>query len=222
MKRMILAAAVLAGTASPVIAQGIAVHDNASLLKAIDQIRQTKEMIDQGKEQIAQAKQLYDDLNGLTDISRVASNLGNDALRSLDSGSASDISRGDYDFAGAARQRVDQVYSDVLGELGNDASDGAKQNARAVAAQAGVAETAGRSAAERKVYLGQLVDRLATARTAKEVQDLTARIEGERALMENDRLALDAIAMNREAEERAKGQRASNERIRALRAARGE
>ena len=222
MKKMILALALLAGLTSPAMAQGIAVHDNAQLLKTIDQIRQAKEMIDQGKQQIAQARQLYDDLNGLTDISRVASNLGKDALRSLDSGSASDISRGDYNFVGAARERVDRVYADVIGSLGGNASDAAKANARAVAAQAGVADAAGRSAAERKVYLAQLVDRLATARTAKEVQDLTARIEGERALMENDRLALDAIEMNREAQERAKAESASNRRIQALRAARGE
>lgn len=222
MRKIILATALFAGIASPAMAQGIAVHDNASLLKTIEQVKQAKVMIDQGKEQIAQAKQLYDDLNGLTDISSVASDLGNDALRSLDSGSATEISRGDYNFVGAARERVDQVYSDVLGTLGDNASDTSKASARAVAAQAGVAESAGRSAAERKVYLGQLVDRLATASTAKEVQDLTARIEGERALMENDRLALDAIEMNREAEERAKGLKASNDRIRALRAARGE
>lgn len=222
MRKIILATALFAGIASPAMAQGIAVHDNASLLKTIEQVKQAKVMIDQGKEQIAQAKQLYDDLNGLTDISSVASDLGNDALRSLDSGSATEISRGDYNFVGAARERVDQVYSDVLGTLGDNASDTSKASARAVAAQAGVAESAGRSAAERKVYLGQLVDRLATASTAKEVQDLTARIEGERALMENDRLALDAIEMNREAEERAKGQRAMNRRIESRRAGRGE
>ena len=222
MRTILIGAALLLCTASPALAQGIAVHDNAALLKAIEQIKNAKAMVDQGKQQIAEAQKLYQNLNGLTDISKVASKLGDDALRQLDlnGGNLDGITRGDYDFTGAAKARVDAAYNEMIGSLGGNATDVDRQSAKAIAAQAGVAEATGRAASERKQYLTQLVDRLATATTAKEVQDLTARIEGERALMENDRLALDAIDRNNQADAAATAERVNNEGIQARRAAR--
>ncbi|NRD88202.1 type IV secretion protein, partial [Sphingopyxis sp. BSNA05] len=50
----------------------------------------------------------------------------------------------------------------------------------------------------------QLRTRLATASTAKEVADLTARLQLESAAMQNDQLRLQAIALQQQAQERAR------------------
>src|SRR3546814_11364540 len=50
-------------------------------------------MIDQGKEQIAEAKQLYGSVNQVTDVNGIASSLSTDAMRHLLPREARDISR---------------------------------------------------------------------------------------------------------------------------------
>lgn len=70
MKTMIqlLGATLLFAAPLPAFAQGMPVHDSASLIQQINTVRQTIEMVEQGKEQIAEAQKLYEDLNKLTDI----------------------------------------------------------------------------------------------------------------------------------------------------------
>ena len=50
--------------------------------------------------------------------------------------------------------------------------------------------------------LDQLRSRLGSAATAKEVADLTARLQLESAAMQNDQLRLQAIALQQQAQER--------------------
>ena len=52
--------------------------------------------------------------------------------------------------------------------------------------------------------LDQLRNRLTTATTAKEVGDLTARLQLESAAMQNDQLRLQAIALQQQAQARAR------------------
>ena len=62
----------------PALAQGIAVHDSANLIQQINAVRQAIQVVAQGKQQIAEAQKLYQDLNKLTDIPQLAQRLKSD------------------------------------------------------------------------------------------------------------------------------------------------
>ena len=79
----VLCATLLFAAPLPAFAQGMPVHDSASLVQQINAVRQAIQIVEQGKAQIAEAQKLYQDLNKLTDIPRLAERLKSDALREL-------------------------------------------------------------------------------------------------------------------------------------------
>ena len=195
----------------PAMAQGIAVYDNANLLQQVQAVRQALQVVAQGKQQIAEAQRLYQDLNKLTDIPQLAQQLKTDALRQLDTstGSLQGFGTGDLNALGAARGKAESVYRGLLTQLGVGGSDQSRAafdlNARNIGIQAGLAENVGAAVTSRTQGLEQLRSRLATAGTAKEVADLTARLQLETAAMQNDQLRLQAIALQQQADDRARG-----------------
>ena len=192
----------------PAFAQGMPVHDSASLVQQINAVRQALQIVAQGKAQIAEAQKLYQDLNKLTDIPRLAERLKSDALRELDlsGGSLQGFGSGNLDVVGAGRAKADAVYRDLLKQLGLAGSEQSRAafdlNARNIGIQAALAENMGSAVTSRGEGLDQLRSRLATASTSKEVADLTARLGLESAAMQNDQLRLQAIALQQEAQER--------------------
>lgn len=212
MKRLTKAfcATLLFAAPLPALAQGMPVHDSASLVQQINAVRQALQIVAQGKAQIAEAQKLYQDLNKLTDIPRLAEQLKSDALRDLDisGGSLQGFGNGNLDVVGAGRAKADAVYRDLLKQLGLSGSEQSRAafdlNARNIGIQAGLAENIGNAVTSRGEGLGQLRSRLTTASTAKEVADLTARLGLESAAMQNDQLRLQAIALQQQALERAR------------------
>ena len=206
----ILSATLLFAAPLPAFAQGMPVHDSAGLIQQINTVRQTLEMVKQGKEQIAEAQKLYEDLNKLTDIPTLAQQLKTDALRELDTsnGSLEGFGNGDLNVVGAGRAKADEVYRGLLDRLGLAGSEQSRAafdlNARNIGINAGLAENVGSAVTSRAQGLDQLRTRLATASTAKEVADLTARLQLESAAMQNDQLRLQAIALQQQAQERAR------------------
>ena len=203
-----LCAALLFAAPMPALAQGIAVHDSANLIQQINAVRQAIQVVAQGKQQIAEAQRLYQDLNKLTDIPALAQQLKSDALRDLDvsGGSLEGFGNGNLDVVGAGRAKADAVYRDLLKQLGLSGSEQSRAaydlKARNIGINAGLAENMGAAVTSRTEGLGQLRSRLATAETAKEVADLTARLQLESAAMQNDQLRLAAIALQQQAQER--------------------
>lgn len=210
MKKMIRALSVtlLCAAPLPAFAQGLPVHDSASLIQQINAVRQALQIVAQGKAQIAEAQKLYQDLNKLTDIPRLAQQLKTDALRELDTsnGSLEGFGNGDLDVVGAGRAKANAVYRGLLDKLGLAGSDQSRAafdfNARNIGINAGLAENIGTAVTSRAQGLDQLRTRLTTASTAKEVADLTARLQLESAAMQNDQLRLQAIALQQQALER--------------------
>jgi type IV secretion system protein VirB5 len=206
----ILSATLLFAAPLPAFAQGMPVHDSASLIQQINNVRQALQMVQQGKEQIAEAQRLYEDLNKLTDIPTLAQQLKTDALRELDTsnGSLEGFGNGDLNVVGAGRAKADEVYRGLLDRLGLAGSEQSRAafdlNARNIGINAGLAENVGSAVTSRAQGLDQLRTRLATASTAKEVADLTARLQLESAAMQNDQLRLQAIALQQQAQERAR------------------
>ncbi|MGB7374434.1 type IV secretion system protein [Pontixanthobacter sp.] len=206
----ILSATLLFAAPLPAFAQGMPVHDSAGLIQQINTVRQTIQMVEQGKEQIAEAQRLYEDLNKLTDIPALAQQLKTDALRELDTsnGSLEGFGNGDLNVVGAGRAKADEVYRGLLDRLGLAGSEQSRAafdlNARNIGINAGLAENVGAAVTSRSQGLDQLRSRLTTASTAKEVADLTARLQLESAAMQNDQLRLQAIALQQQAQERAR------------------
>ena len=203
-----LSAAMAIAMPLPALAQGMPVHDSASLLQQINAVRQALQVVAQGKAQIAEAQKLYQDLNKLTDIPGLAQQLKTDALRQLDTSSSSlqGFGSGDLNVVGAARGKADAVYRGLLAQLGVGGSDQSRAafdlNARNIGIQAGLAENMGAAVTSRAQGLDQLRNRLASAGTSKEVADLTARLQLESVGMQNDQLRLQAIALQQQAQER--------------------
>ena len=205
-----LCATLLFAAPLPAFAQGMPVHDSANLLQQINAVRQAVQMVAQGKQQIAEAQKLYQDLNKLTDIPQLAQKLKTDALRQLDTSSSSleGFGNGNLNVVGAGRAKADAVYRGLLDKLGLSGSEqsraGFDLNARNIGINAGLAENIGTAVTSRTQGLDQLRTRLTTASTAKEVGDLTARLQLESAAMQNDQLRLQAIALQQQALERAR------------------
>lgn len=217
-----LCATLLFAAPLPAFAQGMPVHDSASLIQQINAVRQALQVVAQGKQQIAEAQKLYQDLNKLTDIPGLAQQLKSDSLRELDisGGSLEGFGKGNLDVVGAGRAKADAVYRDLLGQLGLAGSDQSRAafdlNARNIGINAGLAENMGTAVTSRAQGLDQLRSRLGSAVTAKEVADLTARLSLESAAMQNDQLRLQAIALQQEAQERqraAEGQAALAQKL---------
>ena len=210
MKTMIkaLSATLLFAAPWPAFAQGMPVHDSANLIQQINAVRQAIQVVAQGKQQIAEAQKLYQDLNKLTDIPHLAAQLKSDALRELDTsqGSLQGFGSGNLDVVGAGRARADAVYRGLLERLGLSGSEESRAafdlNARNIGITAGLADNIGAAVTSRAQGLDQLRTRLTTAATAKEVGDLTARLQLESAAMQNDQLRLQAIALQQQAQER--------------------
>ncbi len=203
-----LIAAIALAMPIPAAAQGLAVHDNANLLQHVQSVKQAVQLVAQAKAQLAEAQKLYQDLNKLTDIPRLAEQLKSDALRELDTSATSlpGFGSGNLNVVGAARGKAETVYRGLLAQLGVGGSDRSRAafdlNARNIGIQAGLANNVGSAVTSRAAGLDQLRSRLATAGTAKEVADLTARLQLESAAMQNDQLRLQAIALQQHAQER--------------------
>lgn len=218
----LLSATLLFAAPLPAFAQGMPVHDSANLLQQINAVRQAIQVVAQGKQQIAEAQKLYQDLNKLTDIPRLAAQLKSDALRELDTsqGSLQGFGNGNLDVVGAGRARADAVYRGLLEKLGLAGSEQSRAGfdlaARNIGITAGLADNIGAAVTSRAQGLDQLRTRLTTATTAKEVGDLTARLQLESTAMQNDQLRLQAIALQQQAQEReraAAGQAALAQRL---------
>ena len=192
----------------PAMAQGIPVHDNANLIQQIEAVRQAIQVVAQGKQQIAEAQKLYQDLNKLTDIPALAQQLKTDALRALDTSpqSLQGFGTGNLDVVGAGRAKAESVYRGLIAQLGSGGSDGSRAgfdlNARNIGIQAGLADDVGSAVTSRAQGFEQLRSRLASAGTAKEIADLTARLQLEAVVMQNDQLRLQAIALQQQADDR--------------------
>lgn len=203
--RYLVTGASLLTIAASAHAQGIPVTDTRSLFQQLEQVRQGVSMLRQGADQLQQARDLYRDLNKATDIGQTAESLRTDAMRELNvsSGSLDGYASGDLDVIGRLRGRSDSVFQGLMDQLSPDTSDSARASyevgARRAAVTAGLAGSVGDSVTSRREGLEELRARLATANSAAERADMSARLQLEQAQMTNDMMALQAIELQRRA-----------------------
>lgn len=217
MRRMKAIAVALSGSALMLAgsahAQGIPVHDVSSILQQIEQVKQGVQVIQQGADQIREAQRLYQDLNKMTDIGNVAQQLKNDVLRTsnVSSSSLDGYTNGDLNVIGGLRGKANDVYQDLIGRgsqnMTADQRAAYEQGSREAAVTTGLASNVGDAVTSRRQGLEELRSRLASANSAAERADMSARLQLEQAQMMNDQMALQAIELQRRAKAEADYQR---------------
>jgi type IV secretion system protein VirB5 len=216
-------ALMLAGTAHAQF--GGIVHDPTAFarqLQELNQARQTfaeaQKIVAQSREQINEAQRLYQDLNKMTDIGNVAQSLKNDVLRTsnVSSGSLDGYTNGDLNVVGGLRGRANDVYQDLIGRGGQNATAeqraALERGAREAAVSTGLASNVGDAVTSRRQGLEELRGRLNASTSAAERADMTARLQLEQAQMMNDQMALQAIELQRRAKVDADYQRSQSSR----------
>jgi len=208
----------------PAFAQGIPVHDSSTFLQTLSTVKNTLSIIEQGKQQISQATDMFNSVNKLTNVNQIASSLNTDAVRHLLPSEARDIQRlmssnmTGLGTLGTAAGRIRSNNRVELPELRSDATAFERSNRYAIsrngdmaARDAAIAEAAYGVTAQRTTGLEVLRSSLDTASDAKDVMDIQARVGVENAHIQNDAVQLQALTMRQLAEQRIRSQQESEQ-----------
>ncbi|HEX5775441.1 MAG TPA: type IV secretion system protein [Caulobacteraceae bacterium] len=200
------------------------VYDPTSYAKLIEQAKTAMNQLGELKAQVEQGKQLFDSLNEASNVGEIASALGLPSVREVlpEIAALERAANGDLNALGALGDRAEAIrnaqrlYTPSAGDaLGAELEAAGIRAARDLALGEAVA-TAG---AQRLAGLQTLQQAIETAPSARAVLDLQARAATEQAMIANDQMRLQGIAMAQAAEERLQAQR-ERERMAAARQAR--
>ncbi len=202
----------------------LAVYDAASYAKLIQQATTAVSQLNELKTQVSQGQQLLSSLNDASGVNRIASALGVPSLRSFlpDTSAFSAAAKGDFSALGAIGAKADAIRSanrlytaSADDPLGADLEAAGQRAARDLALGQSVTD----AGAQRLEGLKDLQAAIDTAPNARAVLDLQARATTEQAMIANDQMRLQGIAMAQAAEDRLERQR-QQERMMAARDAR--
>lgn len=224
------AAAAIVVLAAPAAQAQQIVHDPRALAQMIQEARTTLEQLKALQTQVEQGQRLFDSLNDLSDVNALAGELGlptvrnplpdMEALRSAADGDLSAL--GDLADRADAIRRETRLYTPPTGDLGPaDAyyRDSLERAGARTARDLAIGEAVGGAADRRLQGLETLRSALDTAPNARAVLDLEARLAAEQALIQNEQVRLQGLALTQAAEARLEEQRA-RERAEAARTAR--
>ena len=225
------AAAIALGLcAAPVAQAQQIVHDPTSYAKLVEDARTTLQQLQALQTQVEQGRQLFDSLNDLSDVNALAGALGLPEVRNPlpDLGSLRAAADGDLSALGRLADRADAIrsrtrlYTPPSGDLPAAEAyyrDSLERAGARTARDLAVGEAIGEASDRRLEGLETLRRALDTAPNARAVMDLEARLAAEQALIQNEQVRLQGLALTQAAEERLEQQRA-RERAEAARVAR--
>ncbi len=211
--------------ASPSHAQ-LAVYDLKNYVQLVDQLSTAKDQLTELKSQITQAQRLYDGFNQVSNVNSLATSLATPTLRAFlpDIDTYMAAAKGDLTALGQIGQKArgirqaNRLYTPPAGDaLGQDLEQAGDRAARDMA----LGQQAATVGADRLTGLQELTMALDTAPNARAVMDIQARLTAEQAMIANDQMRLQGLAMAQDAEQRLQAQR-ERERAAAARAARLE
>lgn len=214
MKRYALPlAALMLFTTAPAAAQGIPVYDSTSFLKLVEQARTAASQLQKLQDTYNQAVKAYDAANGITNVNDIGSILNTPQARNWIPSEAKDIQKmmsGANDGLGSigtAARNIRNGRRVNIPELGANASASERaartamdENGNLAAKDAAIAEAAYGATTTRTTGLEELRRSLDTATTAKQVQDIQARIAVEQAHIQNDYMQFQTVQARRQAE----------------------
>ncbi|WP_438850974.1 type IV secretion system protein [Brevundimonas nasdae] len=225
MRRSILpiAVALAAMTAVPAHAQTL-VHDPRSLAQMVQDARTAIEQLDSLKAQVQQGQELFASLNELSNVNAIAERLGLPEIRNPlpDMATLRSAADGDLSALGELAERADAIRRETrvyTPAAPSAAADALERSGARTARDLAIGEAVDRSATDRLEGLETLRRALDTAPNARAVMDLNARLAAEQALVQNEQVRLQGLALTQAAEARLEDQRA-RERIAAERSVR--
>lgn len=225
----VLAVITLELFARPAGAQVI-VYDPTSYASLLQQAQTALSQLNTLRSQVTQAQRLYDGFNNASNVNSLATLMATPAIRGFlpDITAFTAAATGDVSGLGplgqraAAIRQANRLYTPVPGDAaGQDLEQAGDRAARDLA----LGQQTASVGAERLTGLKQLTAALDSAPDARAVLDLQARIAAEHAMIANDQMRLQGLAMAQAAEERLRTQRereraaaAADARLQALRA----
>ena len=212
-KYLAAAAACLVATsfASPSQAQ-IVVYDPASYAKILEEAQTALNQLEQLKQQVTQGQRLLTSLNQNSNVNALATSLSAPTLRAFLPNADAFVAAANGDLAklgalGAKAQSIrdaNRLFTPPAGDAtGAELSAAGDRAARDLA----TGQAVGEAAANRLTGLQQLQSALDSAPDARAVLDLQARLAAEQAMIANDQMRLQGLAMTQAAEERLQRQR---------------
>jgi type IV secretion system protein VirB5 len=216
-------AVVLSLTGGGAQAQQI-VYDPSAYGKLLEQAQTELRQLDELKAQVSEARRLYDGFNRASGVNGLAPLLSNPAVRGVlpDAAAYETAAKGDLAALGrigaqaAQIRRANRLFTPPADDPQGQALERAGDRAARDLALGAAAADAG---AQRLVGLQQLQVALDAAPDARAVMDLQARLAAEQAMIANDQMRMQGLAMAQAAEARLARQR-ELERVAAENAAR--
>lgn len=223
--RLVAAVAALAlGLVGTSAHAAMVVYDPTSYAKMIEQAKTALDQLSELKAQVEQGKALFESLNEASGVGEIASALGLPSVREvLPEGAALErAAKGDLGALGAIGNRTRAIRdANRLYTPSPDNAFGADMEAAGLRAARDLAlgEAVSDAGAQRLAGLKTLQQAIDAAPTARAVLDLQARAATEQAMIANDQMRLQGLAIAQDAEERLQAQR-ERERMAAARAER--
>lgn len=222
-------AALIVLTGVPAQAQEI-VYDPIAYARMIEDALTALQQLEALKKQIEQGDELFDSLNQLSDVNALARQLGLPEVRNPlpDMAALRAAADGDLSALGALAERADAIRrktrlntppADEAGPAEAYYRDSLERSGLRTARDLALGEAVGQAADARLEGLETLRRALDSAPNARAVMDLDARLAAEQALIQNEQVRLQGLALMQAAEARLEEQRA-RERAEAARAAR--
>lgn len=219
-----LVALLLFGSAArPAAAQQI-VYDPTATGKLIEQARTELQQLEQLKGQVTQAQRLYDGFNQASGVNALATALSSPALRAVlpDASVFANAAKGDLGALGQIGVRAGQIRSEsrlFTPAASDPGGQAVEADGNRAARDLALGEAVADAGAQRLAGLQQLQGALDAAPSARAVMDIQARLTAEQAMIANDQMRLQGLAMSQAAESRLANQR-EQERVAAENAAR--
>ncbi len=194
--------------ASPATAQ--VVFDPSVFARQLDQLVEMKKQVDSltsqlqvARDQLSEAKRLYDSVNKLTNANDIGALLNTPQFRKVLPQQFSEIEKlvagqGGGSFANAVDQYLTQNRA-YAGKGNSYYQSELDRIARETGAKHSLGQAVYDTASQRIDALEELRKRVSSASDAKEVLDLSARLQAEQALLQNDVLRMQGLAMIQQA-----------------------
>jgi type IV secretion system protein VirB5 len=195
------------------------VFDPSVYARQFEQLTELKKQVDTltsqlkvAQDQLNQAKQLYDSFNKRTNANDIGALLNTPRFRKVLPQQFADIEKllagqGSGNFANSIIQYLNQNRA----YAGNNGNSYYQSELDRIARQTGAKHSMGQAvydtASQRVDALEELRSRISSATDAKEVLDLSARLQAEQALLQNDVLRMQGLAMIQQARVEMDGQR---------------
>lgn len=221
---MLLASASIGAGALPASAQGGIVFDPSVFARQLEQLTELKKQVDTltsqlkvAQDQLSQAKQLYDSFNKLTSVNDIAGLLNSSEFRKYLPGDFSKIESlikgtGSGSFASS----IDGYLSQNRVYTTNPGNSFYASELERIARQTGAKQSIGQAvydtASKRIDELDKLRQQISASKDVKDVLDLSARLQAEQALLQNDVLRMQGLAMIQRAQGDMDAQRAQERR----------